>query len=55
MNIESMKQTQWHKIAHNIFTGPDVEMQLLAPKSEQLVVSGCRMQGYCELTYRVHS
>ena len=39
MNVESMKQTQWNKIAHNIFTGPDVEMQLLAPKSEQLVVN----------------
>ena len=37
MDLESLKKAQKHKIAHPIFTGPDVEMQFLAPKSEQLV------------------
>jgi len=39
MDIESIKKAQSHKIAHPIFTGPDVEMQFLAPKSKQLVVN----------------
>ena len=39
MNIENTKQAKRHKIEHPIFTGPDVEVQVLIPKSEQLVIN----------------
>ncbi len=54
MNLESMKQAQWYKIAHEIFTGPDVEMQFLAPKSEQLVVNNVHFSKGVRCKWHVH-
>ena len=54
MNIESTKQAQRHKISHPIFTGPDVEMQFLVPKSEQLVINNVHFSKGVRCKWHIH-
>jgi quercetin dioxygenase-like cupin family protein len=54
MNLVDINKSARHNIAHPIFTGPDVEIQFLAPASQQLTVNNVHFSKGVRCKWHIH-